>query len=166
MKKTIIYLIITASIFYSCGSKNENKNSSGETATTTTANVTIEENNPESLVKNLTYKKFIKEVWDMEKYPDSFAYQNKLPCIIDFYADWCGPCRKVAPIMEKLANQYEGRLIVYKVNTDEERKLSSILNIKSIPTVFFLPTEGQPVIQVGAMSEADYVATINKYLLK
>ena len=117
------------------------------------------------MVKNIDYKYFVKNIWDIEKYPDSFAYQAKLPCIIDFYADWCGPCRKVAPIMENIAKEYDGEILVYKVNVDNEQKLPTIFKVKNIPTVFFLPKNGQPMSQVGALSKEEYETIINKHLI-
>lgn len=119
----------------------------------------------ESFVKSIDYKYFVKNIWDIEKYPDSFAYQGKLPCVIDFYADWCGPCRKVVPIMEELAKEYEGKIIVYKVNVDNEQKLPMIFKVKNIPTVFFLSKDKQPQMQVGALSKEEYVSIINKNLI-
>ena len=157
MKKVLV-TILSALLLASCGSnKKEQKENKVQVETT------VEEN---TYVKSLDYKRFVKDVWNIEKYPDSFAYQAKLPCIIDFYADWCGPCRKVSPIMEELAKEYEGRLIVYKVNTDKEPKLSTIFKIRNIPTVLFLPTEGQPMMQVGALSKEEYTSIINQHLLK
>lgn len=158
MKKYL--LIITAALLLiSCGnSKDDNKRSKSESTETVQAN-------DNSLVKTLDYKKFIKDIWNIEKYPDTFTYQAKSPCVIDFYADWCGPCRRVAPIMEELAKEYEGRVIIYKVNTDKEPKLSTIFQIRNIPTVFFMPTEGQPMMQVGALSKEEYISIINKYLV-
>ena len=105
-------------------------------------------------------------MWDIERYPDSFAYQGKLPCIIDFYADWCGPCKKVAPIMEEMAQKYEDEIIIYKVNVDKEQKLPTIFKVRNIPTVFFFPTDGQPLSQVGALSKEEYENLINKHLIK
>ena len=120
----------------------------------------------EPKVKQLTYKEFLKQVWDFEKDPNTFNYKGELPAVIDFYADWCGPCRRVAPIMEKLAQEYDGRLLVYKVNTDQERGLASTFQVKSIPMVLFIPMEGQPMMQVGAMYEADYKRIIEEKLVK
>lgn len=158
MKKTFI-AILSLFMLVSCGnSKKENKK---------TEQVQKVENvvKEESLVKSLDYKTFVKKVWDIETYPDSFAYKSKLPCIIDFYADWCGPCKRVAPIMEEIAQQYEDKIIVYKVNVDKEQKLPLIFKVKNIPTVFFLPTEGQPLSQVGALSKEEYISIINKHLI-
>lgn len=158
--KRFLVTILSALLLASCGNtkkdNNDNKNSE----------VTQEAKTDEkSLVKNIDYKYFVKNIWDIEKYPDSFAYQAKLPCIIDFYADWCGPCRKVAPIMGNIAKEYDGEILVYKVNVDNEQKLPTIFKVKNIPTVFFLPKNGQPMSQVGALSKEEYETIINKHLI-
>ena len=133
-------------------------------AATFTANA--QDKKEESKVKHLTYNEFLKKVWDFEKDPNTFTYKGKLPAIIDFYADWCGPCRRVAPIMEKLAEEYDGKLLVYKINTEQERDLASAFQIKSIPTVLFIPMEGQPLMQVGALPEEGYRKVVTEQLLK
>ncbi len=120
----------------------------------------------ESKVKHLTYKEFLSKVWDFEKEPNTFKYKGKHPAIVDFYADWCGPCRRVAPIMEKLAEEYDGKLLVYKVNTDQEKELSRAFQVRSIPMVLFIPMEGQPMMQVGALPEEGYRKVVEEQLLK
>ena len=105
-------------------------------------------------------------MWDLEKSPNTFVYKGKLPAIVDFYADWCGPCRRVAPIMEKLAEEYDGKLLIYKVNTQNESGLASAFQIRSIPTVLFIPMEGQPMMQVGALPEEGYRQVIEQHLVK
>lgn len=155
MRKSLVLFAIVFLLF-SCGNSKKDNKKVQETATV------VEEN---EIVKTLDYKTFVKKVWDIETYPDSFAYKSKLPCMIDFYADWCGPCRKVAPIMESIAQEYDGKLIVYKVNVDIEQKLPIVFKIKNIPTVLFLPTEGQPLSQVGALSKEEYISIINKHLI-
>ena len=125
-----------------------------------------QEKKEESKVKHLTYNEFLKKVWDFEKNPNTFIYKGELPAIIDFYADWCGPCRRVAPIMEKLAEEYDGKLLVYKVNTDQERGLSAAFQVKSIPMVLFIPLEGQPAMQVGALPEEGYRKVVEEQLIK
>ena len=125
-----------------------------------------QESKSEPKVKQLTYKDFLFTVWDFETYPNTFKYRGKKPAIVDFYADWCGPCRRVAPIMEKLAEEYDGQLLIYKVNVDQERELSAAFQVKSIPTVMFIPMEGQPMMQVGAMSEEGYRKVIVEHLVK
>ncbi len=155
--KKIFILGLTAIMLASCGGSKKEKN-----ANNTQQETTVEDN---TYTKSLDYKTFVKKVWDIERYPDSFAYQGKLPCIIDFYADWCGPCKKVAPIMEEIAQKYEDKIIVYKVNVDKEQKLPTIFKVKNIPTVFFFPTDGQPLSQVGALSKEEYETIINKHLI-
>lgn len=120
----------------------------------------------ETKVINLTYKEFVKKVWNFEKSPNTFKYEGKLPCVIDFYATWCGPCRKVSPIMERMAKEYDGKLIVYKIDVDQEPKLAATFGVSSIPTVLFIPKEGQPSKQVGALSEQQYKQIIENNLLK
>ena len=125
-----------------------------------------QETKVESKVKHLTYKEFLSKVWNFESNPNTFVYKGKLPAIIDFYADWCGPCRRVAPIMEKLAEEYDGKLLIYKVNTQNEAGLASAFQIRSIPTVLFIPMEGQPMMQVGALPEEGYRQVIEQQLVK
>ena len=120
----------------------------------------------ETKVINLTYNEFVKKVWNFEKSPNTFKYEGKLPCVVDFYATWCGPCRKVTPIMERIAKEYDGKLIVYKIDVDQEPKLAATFGVSSIPTVLFIPKEGQPSKQVGAWSEQQYKQIIENNLLK
>ena len=133
-------------------------------ATAFTANA--QDKKDESKVKQLTYKEFLKKVWNLENNPNTFIYKGKLPAVIDFYADWCGPCRRVAPIMEKLAEEYDGKLLVYKVNVDQEKGLATAFQVKSIPMVLFIPLEGKPMMQVGAMQEAEYKKVVEEQLIK
>ena len=137
---------------------------------------TAQDKKEESKVKHLTYKEFLSKVWNFESNPNTFVYKGKLPAVIDFYADWCGPCRRVAPIMEKLAEEYDGKLLVYKINVDQENQLSQAFNIWSIPAVMFIPVassssrgvsddNAQPMMQVGAMQEEGYRKVIEERLL-
>mgnify|MGYP003296134088 CR=1 FL=1 len=158
--KKIFITILSSLLLASCGgSKKESKEQ--KPAETTQETIVKDD----SFAKSIDYKYFVKNIWDIEKYPDSFAFQAKLPCIIDFYADWCGPCRKIAPIMEEIAREYDGKIMVYKVNVDKDLKLATAFKIKNIPTVFFLPKEGQPLSQVGGLSKEEYISIINKHLI-
>ncbi|MBN8787682.1 MAG: thioredoxin [Terrimonas sp.] len=94
-----------------------------------------------------------------------WKYKGSLPAIIDFYADWCGPCKMVAPILEELSNEYEGKLIIYKVNTEKEEELSAVFGIQSIPTFLFIPAEGQPMMQPGALPKNIFKQVIDEQLL-
>lgn len=132
----------------------------------TTVAACAQEKKDESKVKQLTYNEFQKKVWNFEDNPNTFIYKGKLPAVIDFYANWCGPCRRVAPIMERLAEEFDGKLLVYKINVDQEKDLASAFQVKSIPMVLFIPTEGQPMMQVGAMQEAEYKKVVVEQLIK
>ena len=98
----------------------------------------------------LTTQGFKETVFDYETKKD-WKYQGTLPAIIDFYADWCGPCKMVAPILEELSKEYEGKLLIYKVNTDMEQELSAVFGIQSIPTLLFIDANGEPYMQPGAL---------------
>lgn len=100
--------------------------------------------------KHLTYSDFKTEIFDFETEKE-WKYAGKLPAIIDFYADWCGPCKAIAPVLEELADEYEGQLMIYKIDTEKEAELSSLFGIQSIPTLLFIPTEGAPMMQKGAL---------------
>ena len=115
--------------------------------------------------EHLTYASFIEKVWDFESNPQEWVYKGNEPCIIDFYADWCKPCKMVAPIMEELANTYNGKIKIYKIDTQAERDLSSIFQITGIPAILFVPADGQPMKQTGAMSKEYYEQVIQEFLL-
>ena len=112
----------------------------------------------------MTTQDFKEKVFNYETEQD-WKYQGTLPAIIDFYADWCGPCKMVAPILEEFSNEYEGRLIIYKVNTDEEQELSSLFGIQSIPTFLFIGADGEPMMQPGALPRHVFRQVIEEKLL-
>lgn len=94
-----------------------------------------------------------------------WKYAGILPAIIDFYADWCGPCKMVAPVLEELSKEYEGRLIIYKVDTEKEQELSAVFGIQSIPTFLFIPVNTQPVLQPGALPKKAFKQIIEEHLI-
>jgi len=114
----------------------------------------------------LTKKDFLEKIYNYEKNRDAFVYEGNLPCIIDFYADWCGPCKVVEPILKDLAKVYKGKIIVYKVNTDNERELAMAFRINGIPTYFFIPAKGDPQRTAGALPRETFVKVIEEILLK
>jgi len=95
----------------------------------------------------------------------TWNYKGHLPAIIDFYADWCGPCRMVAPVLEELSKEYENELIIYKVDTEKEEELAAIFGIQSIPTFLFIPLKEDPLIQPGALDKNIFNMIIKKHLL-
>jgi len=92
-------------------------------------------------------------------------YLGTLPAIIDFYADWCGPCKMVAPVLEELATEYQGKLIIYKVDTEAEQELAALFDIRSIPTFLFIPMEGKPMLQPGALPKNVFKKVIDEQLV-
>jgi len=131
-------------------------------------NASIESNSENADLKPiyLTTADFKEKIWDYENHPHEWIYNGDLPCVIDFYADWCKPCKMVAPIMDDLADLYKGKVIIYKVNTDKERELASIFQINSIPAILFSQQAGKPAIQPGALTKQDYIKIIDEFLLK
>jgi thioredoxin len=112
----------------------------------------------------LTTQGFKEKVFNYDTEKD-WKYQGALPAIIDFYADWCGPCKMVAPVLEELSKEYEGRLIIYKVNTDVEQELSAVFGIQSIPTMLFIGADGEPMMQPGAFPKHAFKKIIEEKLL-
>ncbi|MBZ5855615.1 thioredoxin [Flavihumibacter profundi] len=112
----------------------------------------------------LTTQGFKENIFNYETEQD-WKYQGALPAIIDFYADWCGPCKMVAPILEELSKEYEGRLVIYKVNTDIEQELSAVFGIQSIPTILFIGVDGEPMMQPGAFPKHVFKQVIEERLL-
>ena len=113
----------------------------------------------------LSKKTFIETIANYEVNPQEWKYLGKQPALIDFYASWCGPCKGLAPILEELSEEYEGRINVYKIDIDEEPELASIFNIRSVPTLLFVPLEGLPQISQGALPKNILKDAINKVLL-
>lgn len=114
----------------------------------------------------LTKKDFLEKVFNYEKNKDKFVYEGSLPCIVDFYANWCPPCKMVDPILKDLAKEYKGKIIIYKVNIDDERELAKAFGINNIPTYFFMPVKGDPQRSQGAMPRENFVKVIEELLLK
>lgn len=113
---------------------------------------------------HLTKEKFLKEVFDYENNKE-WKYEGKLPAVIDFYADWCGPCKMIAPIIEELSREYEGRVVFYKVDTEAEQELAMAFGIQSIPSLLFIPVEGKPQMAAGALPKQTFKEVIDKELL-
>ncbi len=121
------------------------------------------ENQGEVIVLNKA--DFLNKVYNYEKNQDEWVYEGDKPCIIDFYADWCGPCRQVAPILKQLAAEYKDQIIVYKVNVDNEKELAMAFGIQSIPTFLFIPKKGKPQLAMGAFPKETFVKQIETFLL-
>ena len=115
--------------------------------------------------EHLTVATFKEKVFNYEKNPDKWVFEGDKPCMIDFYADWCRPCKLIAPIIDELAEEYKGQINVYKVNTEQQRELSSVFGVRSIPTVLFIPMEGKPQMSQGALPKESFKTAIDEFLL-
>lgn len=160
LKKSLF--ILTVCTAFSCSMSANNGSTSNESksnATETTAKT-------EGKVINLTKADFITKIFNYEKNPQKWVFEGDKPCIVDFYATWCGPCKAVAPILKELAAQYDGKINIYKIDVDKEKELATVFGIRSIPTLLFIPKTGDPMISQGALSKEDFVKQIEDYLLK
>ena len=116
-------------------------------------------------LEHLTKQTFLEKVFNFEVNKD-WKFEGELHCIIDFYDDWCGPCKMVAQIMEELSTEYSGKINIYKIDTEAEQELASAFGIKSIPSILFVPKEGQPQMAVGALPKDSIKQAISNVLLK
>jgi thioredoxin 1 len=154
MKKiTVSAFILFILVFSSC-------NSVGGNGTETTSTDV-----KEGVVVQMNTEMFKKLVYNYQKNPKDWVFEGDKPVIIDFYADWCRPCKMVAPIMDELAKEYKGKVTFYKINTDQEKELSQLFNIRSIPALLYIPKSGQPQMTVGLSSKETYVQQIESLLL-
>jgi thioredoxin len=112
----------------------------------------------------LTTQEFKDKIFNYDLSQD-WSYQGSLPAIVDFYADWCGPCKTVAPVLEELSKEYDGKLLIYKVDTDAEEELSAVFGIQSIPTLLFIDANGKPMMQAGAYPKHVLKQVIEEKLL-
>jgi len=115
------------------------------------------------MAKHLTKQDFIDKVFNFEENKE-WTFAGDKPAIIDFYADWCMPCKMVAPILDELSDEYEGKVDIYKINTEEEQELAGLFGVQSIPSILFIPKDGQPQMSQGAMPKDSFIKAINDIL--
>ncbi len=162
MKQIILSIaLVTVVALTACTQTRDKLNNGNTTATAATAG----DNTSEGKVVQMNKAMFLEKVFNYEKNPDKWVYLGDKPAIIDFYADWCGPCKKVAPIMSELATQYKDDIVIYKVNTDQERELAGVFNIRSIPSILYIPAQGQPTMTMGAQPKTEFEKLIKDLLL-
>ena len=149
MRTKIVIAIVLASIFMMSSCKKK------PTETTKTVKTTV-----------LTQEEFSTKIFDYKNNPQEWKYLGDKPAIVDFYADWCGPCKMIAPILEELATEYEGKIIIYRINTDKERELSMAFGIRSIPSLLFIPMKENPQMVQGALPKQGLKKIIDEFLLK
>jgi thioredoxin len=164
MKKIVLTICISSIMLIACGNRNSTgiRNQDGLNSSANTSDVVGSE--------KLTKDQFIQKIWDYSKSPNEWKYLGNKPAIVDFYADWCGPCRIASPILDQIGVEYSGKILIYKVNTDEERELAQVFGITGIPAFLYIPASGKPTMMSGiAQSKEEtkkmFVENIEKYLL-
>ncbi len=156
MKKTILTLLLGSFLLTACSSNQSSQKENN--------NKTKIENNMKII--HLTKQEFLSKVANFEANPNEWKYLGDKPAIIDFYAEWCGPCKALSPVLEEIANEYDGEIYVYKIDIDKEQDLAAAFNIRSVPTLIFSPLEGQPQMAAGALPKASLKEAVNSVLLK
>ena len=166
--KRLFLLAITAVVLTGCTTrKADNKTEpSGNTAQLELSAVEESKAMAEGEVNYLTTADFKRRIMDFEANPDKWVFEGKRPAVIDFYTEWCGPCKMMAPIVKKMAADRAGEIDFYNVDIDKEQELAELLGIRSIPTFLFIPLEGKPTVQVGAMQKEDFEHIIESMLKK
>ena len=152
MRKLTIFVL--SMIILSC--QGQQKHTSEEKS--------INKENKMSTIK-LNKADFLVKVVNYETNPNEWKYLGDKPAIIDFYADWCGPCKAVAPVLEELADEYSDKIYIYKIDTDKEQELAGLFGIRSIPSLLFIPMDGQPQMSTGALPKAELKRAIDEILL-
>lgn len=147
--RNIMFTLLAVAMLTSCGGN--------------TANTNQKENNMKTI--HLTKAEFLTKVANYEANPKEWKYLGDKPAVIDFYADWCGPCKMVAPILDELAAEYGDSIYIYKINTEHEQELAAAFGIRSIPSLLFVPMDGAPQMAQGAMPKASLKEAIDKVLL-
>lgn len=147
-KLFIASLALSTSLF-ACNQADANSATSDPDKTKSTVEVPAGDDEKMDKPIKLTKADFLKKVMNYEENPSEWVYEGDKPALIDFWAEWCGPCKKAAPVLEELAKEYAGEIYIYKINTEEERELASVFGIRSIPAFLFIPMEGKPQMTSG-----------------
>ena len=154
MKKLVFILVVAVFALQSCIS-SQAKDQGNEKQKAPARNVSMQSNEEGGSVK-LTRDQFLTLIWDYKSSPHEWKYKGDKPAIIDFYADWCGPCKIASPILEEISKEYAGKINVYKVNTDNEKELAQVFGISGIPSFLYIPVKGKPAMTSGiARSQED-----------
>ena len=152
---TFVLMTVLSMIFLSC---NERGHTNKEKEI-----VTIKEKKMKTI--KLNKADFLKKVANYEVTPGEWKYLGDKPAIIDFYADWCAPCRAISPVLEELAEEYGNKIYIYKIDTEKEQELAQLFGIRSIPSLLFIPMNGKPQMAQGALPKSELKKAIDDILL-
>lgn len=146
MKKSIGIFLLTATLAIGCKSQTTSKNDLNQGKVDNTVKVAEVVNDKPVL---LTKQDFLEKIMDYEKNPTQWVYKGELPSLIDFYADWCAPCRISAPILDDLAKEYAGKINIYKIDVQKEQELAGVFGVQGIPAFLYVPVDGNPSMTSG-----------------
>lgn len=168
MKKLAFVFAVLAIASTACGNRNTADGTKNETGDKMVSTVSNDETKGGSI--HLTKEVFLAQVWDYNNSPQEWKYKGNMPAIVDFYADWCSPCRMASPILEEISNEYAGKVKVFKIDTQKEQELASVFGIQSIPAFLYIPVSGKPIMMSGVGRSKEetknmFIENINKYLL-
>ena len=155
MKKYITFFVLSGVIMLGACSGNPKAQSSDDSADLAEASVAVNQNevkkdagDSHATIK-LTKADFLAKVMNYEKNQTNWVFEGDKPALVDFYADWCAPCRITSPILEELAVEYGDKIDIYKVDTEAEQELAAVFGIRSLPSFLFIPKEGKPTMSAG-----------------
>ncbi len=165
MNKVVLLFISVFAVISACGNPKAESRSSSLASQTVVASLAA----APSVSEKLTKAQFVQKVWNYPQSPNEWKYLGSKPAIVDFYADWCGPCKIAGPILDEVGAEYGGKVLVYKINTDQERELAQVFGITGIPAFLYIPVSGKPVMMSGiGRSKEDtkkmFIENIEKYL--
>lgn len=168
MKRTsLLVLSVVLMVFSAIACNNANSGNEGNDSGNQSGNVSMAGNpaGDNSKPEFLTAETFKKKIWNYETNPDNWVYEGTEPAIIDFYADWCKPCKMVAPILEEISKDYAGKIKVYKIDTQKEKELAAVFQVSSIPTFLYIPANGKPQMDRGFKEKEAFERIIKEVLM-
>jgi thioredoxin len=168
MKRTsLVVLSVVIMVFSAVACTNANSGNDKNGSENKSGNVSLAGNpaGDDSKPEFLTAETFKKKIWNYETNPDNWVYEGKEPAIIDFYADWCKPCKMVAPILDEISKDYAGKIKVYKIDTQKEKELAAVFQVSSIPTFLYIPADGKPQMDRGFKEKEAFERIIKEVLM-